>query len=173
MTGLYNIPLFSLSEGHQTFDFKIGNKFFADFKESEIREGELVAVAGIVKSRVCIDLTIRITGSVRICCDRCLDMYSQLVECENHILIRQGEYWDDSDPEILIVPHNEKELDISQLLYEYIHLSLPLRRIHPDDKEGYCGCDPEMIKELKKHVVKRNEAGDSIWTDLKKILNNN
>jgi len=172
MTGLYCIPLFGLSEGHHSFDFEIGNRFFEGFAESEIKEGELTAVAGLDKNQSCIDLTIRITGRVKVCCDRCLDMYMQVIDCENHIVIRPGKYWDDSDPEILVVPSDEQELDLSQLFYEYIHLALPLRRIHPDDSEGKSGCDPEMIKELNKHIVKNN-IEESIWTELKKLLNNN
>jgi len=173
MTGLYVIPLFGLSEGHHSFDFEIGNAFFDGFAESEIKEGELRAVAGIDKSSTCIDLTIRISGSVKVCCDRCLEMYMQSIECENHIIIREGNSFDDSDPDILFVPHNEKDLDISQLLYEYIHLALPLRRIHPDDSEGHSGCNPDMIKLLDKHIINKTNNGDSRWNELKKLLNNN
>ncbi|MGQ9620996.1 MAG: YceD family protein [Bacteroidales bacterium] len=173
MTCLYVIPLFGLGEGHHIFDFKIGNQFFDGFAESEIKEGELVAVAGIDRGPSCIDLTIKITGNVKVCCDRCLDMYLQPIECENHIVIKPGKYMDDSDPDILVVPPDEKELDLSQLLYEYIHLALPLRRVHPDTNEGKCGCNPDMIKELNKHIINNNGSGNFIWAELKKLLNKN
>jgi len=173
MTGLYVIPLFGLSEGHHSFDFEIGNTFFDGFAESEIKEGDLRVVAGIDKSSTFIELTIRITGSVKVCCDRCLEMYMQSIECENHLIIREGTSFDDSDPDIMFVPHNEKELDISHLLYEYIHLALPLRRIHPDESEGHSGCNPDMIKILDKHILNKTNTGDSRWNELKKLLNNN
>ncbi len=173
MTGLYVVPLFGLSEGHHVFDFKISDKFFDDFEESEIKEGELDVEAVLDRSHTCIDMTLTITGNVRVACDRCLEMYSQPIDCRNHIIIRQGENHDDTDPDILIVPYDEKELDISQLIYEFIHLALPLRRIHPDDQEGHSGCDPEMIKELDKHLINRNDPDNDIWSELRKLLNNN
>lgn len=173
MTGAYIIPLFGLSEGHHTFDFEIGNRFFEGFAESEIKEGELTAVAGIKKNSSCIDITVRITGSVLISCDRCLDMYPQAIDCTNHFIVKAGQYPDDSDPDIMTIAPEQKELDMSQLFYEYIHLALPLRRVHPDNADGTSGCDPEMIEELNKHIVNDNNGQDSTWDDLKKLLNNN
>ncbi len=173
MTGLYVIPLFGLSEGRHVFDFKIGNRFFDDFEESEIKEGELDVETVIDRCRTYIDLTLTITGSVRVSCDRCLEMYSQPIDFKNHIIIRQGESLDDTDPDILTVPYDLKEFDLSHLLYEYIHLALPLRRIHPDDPEGKSGCNPEMLKELNKHLINKSESENTIWSELRKLLNNN
>ena len=31
---------------------------------------------------------------------------------------------------------DEHELDIKQYLYEFIHLALPIQRVHPEDKDG-------------------------------------
>ena len=173
MTRLYTIPLFGLKEGDYTFDFRIGNDFFDCFEESEIKEGSLTAIAVIVRSPSCIFLTIKISGNVLISCDRCLDMYMQKIECENHLIIKSGNMPDDSDPDILIVPFGENELDLSQLFYEYIHLALPLRRIHPDKIDGKSGCNPEMIKELNRHTTTENMYEKTNWNELNKLLKNN
>ncbi|HCI55245.1 MAG TPA: DUF177 domain-containing protein [Bacteroidales bacterium] len=173
MTRLYTIPLFGLKEGDYTFDFIIGNDFFDRFEESEIKEGSLTATAGLIRYPSCIILTIKISGNVKICCDRCLDMYMQKIECENHLIIKSGVLFDNTDPDILIVPFGENELDLSQLFYEFIHLALPLRRIHPDDIYGKSGCNPEMIKELDKHVVTENIYEKTNLNELNKLLKNN
>jgi len=90
MSGLYNIPLSGLKEGRHTFDFEIGKEFFEDFEESEIKEGSLKAYVGMEKRSSHLDLQIRIAGSVMICCDRCLEMFSKPLDCENRLLVKLG-----------------------------------------------------------------------------------
>ncbi|NMC39552.1 MAG: DUF177 domain-containing protein [Bacteroidales bacterium] len=170
MTGLYTIPLIGLKEGKHTFEFGIGNKFFDGFEESEIKEGELRAVVLLEKGSACINLRIVISGAVKISCDRCLEYFLQKIECENSLIVKAGNDTDNGDPEILFVPFASHELDLSQLFYEYIHLSLPLRRIHPDGKEGQSGCNPDMIARLENH---RAENENIQMSELKKLLNNN
>jgi uncharacterized protein len=173
MSGLFIIPISGLKEGHHLYDFEIGDKFFEEFEESEIKEGKLSVVAELDKRSSHFDLIIKITGEVRICCDRCLEMFFQPVNCENRLLIKFGKQWDDSDPDIITVPADEHELDIKQYLYEFIHLDLPIKRVHPLDENGTSTCNPEMLKKLEQHVVNVDRMNDPRWDELKKLINNN
>jgi uncharacterized metal-binding protein YceD (DUF177 family) len=173
MSGLYTIPIGGLKAGHHNFTFKIGNTFFDLFEESEIKEGELFAVIVIEKSPSHIDLDVKISGKVRICCDRCLEMFDHPVECENRLLVNFGEEKDESDPEIITLPRDENELDLKQFLYEYICLALPIQRIHPDNEKGESTCDPSMLQKLKEYLVEEEVKSDPRWDELKKLINNN
>ena len=173
MSGLYTIPLGGLKEGRHTYDFEIGNKFFEQFEESEIREGDLKVIAELDKRSSHYDLLIRIVGSVRIDCDRCLEKYDQSLESENRLLIKTGKEWDDSEPDLLTIPADEYELNISQYIYEFVHLALPLKRIHPEDKKGNSTCDPGMLQKLREHVIDTEKKGDPRWDELKKLMNDN
>jgi len=173
MSGLYSIPIGGLKVGHHNFTFEIGNTFFDLFEESEIKEGELLAVIVIEKSPSHIDLDVRISGKVRICCDRCLEMFDHPVECENKLLVNFGDEKDESDPEIITLPRDENELDLKQYLYEYICLALPIQRIHPDNEKGESTCDPSMLRKLNEHLVEEEVKSDPRWDELKKLINNN
>ncbi len=72
MSGLYTIPVSGLKEGRHCFDFEIDKEFFDQFEESEVKEGTLIAIVEADKRSSHIDLSIRIDGTVRISCDRCL-----------------------------------------------------------------------------------------------------
>jgi uncharacterized protein len=173
MSGTYTIPLGGLKEGRHTIDFEIGNEFFERIEESEVKEGSLIAHVEIDKSTTHIDLIIRISGSVRICCDRCLEMYFQPVNWESRLLVKFGKSIDDTDPDIILVPSAEHELDLQQQFYEFIHLALPIKRVHPDDKNGNSTCDPEMLKKLEEFIVEDEIENDSRWDELKKLMNDN
>ncbi|NMC37740.1 MAG: DUF177 domain-containing protein [Bacteroidales bacterium] len=173
MSGLYLIPIGGLKKGYHSFEFEIGNSFFDQFEESEIKEGKLTAVVELVKSASLIEMVVKITGSVKICCDRCLEMFDEPVSCENRLLVKFGKNSDDTDPEIITLPHDEHELDMRQYFYEYIHLALPIKRIHPDDDDGNSRCDPEMLSRLKEHLVDEESRADPRWDELRKLMINN
>jgi uncharacterized protein len=173
MSGSYTIPLIGLKEGLHTIDFEIDKEFFEQFEESEVKEGSLVAVVQIDKRSSHADLVIRISGSVRISCDRCLEMFFHPVDCENRLLVNFGKNMDDIDPDIISVPADENELDLKQHIYEYVHLALPIRRVHPDDKNGNSTCDPVMLKKLEELIVEEEKEIDPRWDELKKLMNDN
>ncbi len=173
MSGNYCIPIGGLKEGIHTFDFIISREFFEQFEESEVREGKLTVKIEADKRSSLLDLVIKIKGTVNIPCDRCLKVFQHPLGCENRLLVKSGRVPDDSDPDIITVPFDENELDLTQFLYENILLALPIQRVHPDDKNGNSTCDPEMIKKLKEHVINEEEKNDPRWDDLKKLMNNN
>jgi len=112
MSRSYTIPLSGLKEGHHTIDFEIDKEFFEQFEESEVKEGSLIANIEMGKRSSHSDLVIRISGRVRISCDRCLDLFFHQVVCENRLLVNFGKSMDDIDPDILSVPVDEPELDL-------------------------------------------------------------
>jgi uncharacterized metal-binding protein YceD (DUF177 family) len=174
MSGVYIIPLSGLKEGLHTFDFEIGNEFFEDFEESEIKEGRLSSVVELVKRSSHLELSVKISGTVLVSCDRCLEMFDWPIESENRLLVKLGKSISDDDPDIISLPSDEHELDIKQYLYEYIHLALPIKRVHPDDRNGKSTCNPEMLKKLRELLVdeENEQTTDPRWDELKKLMNN-
>jgi uncharacterized protein len=173
MSGRYTIPLSGLKEGRHIIDFEIDKEFFEQFEESEVKEGSLIANIGLDKRSSHSDLAIRISGNVKICCDRCLEMFFHPVECENRLLVKFGKTIEDIDPDILSLPVGEHELDLQQHIYEFIMLALPIKRVHPNDKNGKSTCDPVMLKKLDELIVDEEPETDPRWDELKKLMNDN
>jgi uncharacterized protein len=173
MSGLFSIPVGGLKVGQHTFDFEINNTFFDQFEGSEIKEGLLQVTVEADKRASHIDLVIVINGVVSLLCDRCLGQMSQPVECTNRLLVKFGKTHDESDPEIITMPAEEYELNMEQYFYEYILLALPIKRVHPDNKNGKSTCDPDMLNRLKEHIVGEEAGTDPRWDELKKLMNNN
>ncbi len=173
MSCSYTIGLSGLKEGRHSIDFEIDNKFFENFEESEIREGNLFANVELEKRSSHTDLLIRISGKVKVCCDRCLEMFFYPVESESRLLVKFGKKIEDCDPDIISLTTDENELDLQQYFYEYIHLALPIKRVHPDDQDGNSTCDPAMLKKLKELIVEDENEIDPRWDELKKLMNDN
>ena len=173
MSGSYTIPLSGLKEGHHTIDFEIDKKFFEQFEESEVKEGSLIANVEIDKRSTHLDMIIRISGGVRISCDRCLEPFLQPIQSENRLLVKFGKSIDDIDPDIISVPADEHEMDLQQHIYEFIMLALPIKRVHPADKKGNSTCDPVMLKKLEELIIEEEKVNDPRWDELKKLMNDN
>jgi uncharacterized protein len=174
MSGSYILKIGGLKEGHYHEEFKIGKEFFEQFEESEIKEGALVAIVDMEKRISHIDMVIKISGEMKVACDRCLAMFMYPINCTNRLIVNfQNDQMEDSDPDIISVPSDEEELDLKQHFYDFVILSLPIRRVHPLDNKGKSTCDPEMLRKLNKLIIEEEKVTDPRWDELKKLMNNN
>lgn len=172
MSGLYTIPLNGLKDGSYSYDFEMGSDFFAGYEGSQIGECKLKLKVVLEKVSAHYNLRLVLTGSVLVTCDRCLGEYWLETESENRLVVKTGEEYDDSDAELLIIPAGLSELDLSQLIYDYSHLALPIRRVHPDGPGGKSQCDPEMLKRIA-NVGEANDENRPEWDKLKELLHKN
>ena len=83
-----------------------------------------------------------------------------------------NEFFED-DPDVLSLSSDEHELDLMQHFYEFIHLALPIQRIHPENDLGESTCDPVMIQKLREHLVDEKRGTDPAWDELRKLMNDN
>lgn len=173
MQGIYSIPLTGLKEGNHLYDFKIDSNFFASFEKSEIHEAELDVICNLIKCSSHMEITIKITGTVSLICDRCLDLYIQEFSTDNTILVKHGEQWEGVDDEVIMIPCGESEFKLDQLIYEFAHLGLPLKKMHPDDEYGNSTCNPAMLKKLEQHLTGEGRISDPRWAELEKLKNIN
>jgi len=170
---LYSIPLAGLKEARYTYEFRIGYDFFEAFEGSEIKRGEFTAVVVLQKCSTHLELDIVINGRAEVVCDRCLDPFFIPVSSANRLFVRQGKEWDEDDPDMITMPLDEHEIDLGQFFYEYIHLALPIKRIHPDDVNGNSTCNPDMIRKLSDHLLHGEAHANPRWDDLRKLTGNN
>ena len=96
------------------------------------------------------------------------DVFPSLIDSENRLLVKFGKSIEDIDPDILSVPTDEHELDLQQQIYEFIMLALPIKRVHPVDKNGKSTCDPVMLKKLEELIIEEEKENDPRWDELKK-----
>ena len=69
-----------------------------------------------------------------------------------------------------MVPIGENHFDISPFIYEFIHLSLPVRRVHPENEFGENICDAEIIRRLED--LSTSSGPDPRWEALAQLKKN-
>ena len=170
----YELRFSELKEDTETFEFVLGESFFKVFQSSEWEQGRIKAQVKAQRRPDGITLVISLKGMLDVVCDRCLDVYSHKVNCKEQLFLKFGQKEEEIDANILIVSKDDNKMDLSHIFYEYILLTIPVKKVHPVDGKGVSGCNKEMIEELNKHMI-QNESGqtDSRWDDLKKLLDKN
>jgi uncharacterized metal-binding protein YceD (DUF177 family) len=113
-------------------------------------------------------------GEVEVQCDRCLETFLTPVESRQTIFVKLGENPGEIEDDVIMIHKDDHEVEVGQLMYEFILLSLPYRRIHPEDENGQPTCDPEMIRQLEDHAGSSDEdhGTDPRWDALKGIIGN-
>ena len=163
-----------LKEGEHNFEYKIDNKFFNHFEYDEYNDADLDVKVVLNKKATLLELHFIVSGSVNINCDLTNEPFNQVIENDFNLVVKFGNEYNDDNEEILIIPHSEYEINISQYIYELIVLSVPLKRVHPGVIDG--SLNSEILNKLEELSPKgleektENEEIDPRWNTLKKLL---
>ena len=172
----YDIAFKGLAEGLHDFEFQIDDSFFEHFEESLIDRGEVKIEVTFEKRSSFLKLHFKIKGWVELVCDRCLDNYRQKVKHKTEMFVKFGETDFEEGENVIWVLPEEHHINLAQLIYEFTMLSIPLRHIHPKNKNGERDCNKEMLKKLKNYMnaeSKDETQVDPRWEALKNLGNNN
>ena len=142
------VPLNGLAPGGTLFRWHAEGQFFSGFENSEILDADLVVSVKAEKSGRFAGLDLSIEGTVVVECDRCLGDLTLPVSVQRAFSVNFGNAGeaaqsDEGEREILMLPETDTDLDLSQVIYDYVCTSLPLSRVHPEGE-----CDPETVKYL-------------------------
>lgn len=163
------IQIKGLQIGKHTYEFPVDGSFFSNFENSQILDADLNAGLELEKGSGWMNLHCSITGSVTVECDRCLDNLELPMDFEATVAIKSAAADDDPQDEgFIIMDPAEGELDLSQFIYDYVCIHLPLQKVHPEGT-----CNPEMIKKLAevKFENREEQAGEnSPFGGLKALL---
>lgn len=167
----YAIPFKGLKEGKHDFNFVVDNSFFEQFESSEVKRGLVNVQVELIMHSQFLELQFDINGKITINCDRCLEPFVIRITHQAMLYIRFGEKTLEQSDELLILGDSENEVPLDQLLFEYIHLALPIQRIHPEI-DGISGCNPEMMEKLNAHDADdtENASEDPRWEKLKGLI---
>lgn len=169
----YNIEFKGLGEGKHEFDYQVGKPFFELFENRLVEEGDVQVKVVLDKHSSFLELHLKFGGMVVLTCDRCLEPFNQKIKGKASLFVKFGETESEEGEDVIWLHPEDHQLNVAQLIYEYITVSIPLRHVHPAGRDGSEGCDPEMLKKLEEYTRPEPEGTDERWNELKKLLNNN
>ena len=170
----FSIPFTGLKIGKHQFDFEIDNSFFDAFEYSLVKKGELKVDVELDKQETMLILRIHIAGTIKLDCDKCLSEFNAPLDITERQIVKFAEDELESDDlEIIMLSKKESSLDIAEILYEFITVSVPYIKICEQNGDG-AQCDKEMIERLESlanpsQQEENTTNDDPRWEALKKL----
>ena len=172
MNDNFIIPLNGLAAGENRFSWHAGKEFFEAFENTEILDADLDVSVMVEKSGRYVGVDCDVEGSVSVECDRCLEELEMPVNLDILLSVKFGDAessdeTQEGEREVIFLPVDNTELDMKQVVYDYVCLSLPLQRVHEEGE-----CNPDAVKYLEGQEVKEvsEEADKNPFAALKGLF---
>jgi uncharacterized metal-binding protein YceD (DUF177 family) len=164
------IRIAGLKEGEHRQAFEIKDKFFEAYEQSEVKTGSFIVNTLVMLRGLDRKLTINIEGTItNLLCDYCAQKLEWPISITSNFVIKESEKETESTDEVIYVLPNQYQLQINQLIFEMINLSIPSKRTHTKSEQGEGKCDKEMLELMEKYATKTKQEIDPRWEVLNKL----
>ena len=151
----FDIDLKALTDEVTPLSWELDDQYFESLEDVQVQGGSLHVSGSIRKTVGFFELSLHTDGTVRIPCDRCLDMMDQPIEADLRMIVKLGSEYREDD-EVITVDENEGVLHVAWFLYESIALAVPIQHVHqPGD------CNDAMMRVLEEHSAARSSDADA------------
>ena len=170
----YEVVFSGLKNGKHEFRFEVDKAFFELFEtEQEFTNPRIVADVLMDKHTTFLEFWITTKGLVTLVCDISSEEFDYPIENEIKVLVKFGEEYDDSDEDVITIPSTDHAFNLSQLIYEDVILSIPMKKVSPNVDEK----DLEILDKYSPKETESEETGDEEidprWEALKKLKDKN
>ena len=164
----HTVRISGIKDGNHEDFFDINGEFFESFVNSDVTNCEIKIISVLMKDGNKLKLNLGLKGKIyNLLCDLCASEITISVDNSISVLLHENEEGIDNTDEIIYIKPNQHEIDVSQLIYEGIVLSIPSKIEHRG--KGNNKCDNEMKVLLDKYAEKTEDRNDPRWDKLNKL----
>jgi uncharacterized metal-binding protein YceD (DUF177 family) len=164
----HTISFSGLKDGHHHFGLELAQDFFEATGEEEFLGGQVHVDVDLDKSATMLVTHIHTQGTVTVSCDRCNTPMAMAVDgAQRQIFALGGEEGLD-DEELVSLPADAHQVNLTHYIYECLRLAMPLRHVHAEGQ-----CDPDAERALARLATDTEHAPDPDprWAALQQLKN--
>ena len=168
----YSINIVGLSNKEHHFQYEIGDEFFRKYGTDIVSHGKFVVDLLLTKHETFIETEFKIKGVAHLTCDRSLEPFDYPIETKDKIVFKYGDEYQEMTEEIIVIPRDTATLELGQYMYEFISLSVPLKKLHPkfNDEADDDASEGKIVYTSGPSDEKKDEEEiDPRWNILKKL----
>ena len=161
------VSIQNLKQGLSSFSEKISSDFI-DKQYSHYYPNDLNVSVELDKIERDFRLQIEIKSIARFECDRCLNEYDSQIDLHQEQIYKTGAAVQDTSEDIIMLPVDALEIDITDILNEMLILNHPIKMLCKEDCFGIC---PDCGTNLNENKCQCNENHtDARWDELRKLI---
>ena len=170
----YDIAFVGLKPGIHEFEYAINDKFFVEYQEQDFRNCVAQVKLTLEKNTGFMLLKFEVGGRSEVICDRCGNHLPLELWDEFNIVVKMVEDPDEmneqeEDPDVYYISRGESHLNVSDWIYEFINLSIPMQRMCSEEEMGGPHCNKEVLAMLKSMDVQNTKPENPLWKGLDKF----
>jgi uncharacterized metal-binding protein YceD (DUF177 family) len=176
----YDVEIQGLKLEKYVFEYESGSEFFEALEQDLIQSGHFKTILTLEKTSTMLILDFQIVGHVELICDRSLEDFKEPINIKERLIVKFGDHNEELSDEIVLLKHETPRLNVAQPIFDYMALSLPMKRLHPrfrtendgdDDTEGVLVFSSGQEPEQDDQPNIEKPAADPRWEALKKLKN--
>lgn len=168
----YQIPFVGLKDGVHSYEFVITDRFFESFESAAISSCDLKSAITLHKvDQNNLTLSVNLNGWIQVSCDRCMVPLMEQLDTSHQVQIKLTDdamLLNTDEVDILYLPSSTTVLELDQLFYEYMHLSIPITSTCDNKEFDQMPCDSQILKFLNGEKNKEKSA-DPRWAALEQL----
>lgn len=153
----YRIPFVGLAWGLHYFNYEVDDHFFQAFEGGLVSKGRVFVDLALEKRERVMTLTFDIGGQVHTDCDRCLAPLNLPIHGHFKVYVKTGRETQSEDEDVIIISPEATHLELSQHIYEFIQLSLPMLRGCEEVALPNRPCNWEVLRRLENNSSEDSE----------------
>jgi uncharacterized metal-binding protein YceD (DUF177 family) len=162
----YTIEIYGLQNKQHFYEFISGDSFFEELEQEIIESGYFKTTLTLDKSETMLMLHFHIQGTVNVICDRSLEVFSEPIDLKERLIFKYGDHNEVLTDEIEVIKQSSTQLNISNHIFDFIALSLPMKKLHPRFRTDEAA---DEILVYSSSNIEEPEAIDPRWSGLGKL----
>lgn len=174
----FEIAFVGLKTGVHEFNYELNDQFFIEKGAEDLTNVSASIKLELEKNTGFMLLKFEVGGRTDVTCDRCGNPLKMDLWDEFKMLVKLVDNADEmnqqeEDPDVFYLSRTESHLDLSNWLYEFVLLSIPMQRMCSREEMGGPQCNNEVLEKLKEMEARTVEHNaKSIWKGLDKFKDN-
>ncbi len=165
----FTIPYKGMGSGIHNLEFDVHSDFFKAFEASHLDNGEFKVLVEMDKRHDSSVFSFDIEGNTKTNCDRCLESISLPMYGTFTLHVKHSTEGESTD-EIMYIHPETSTLNLSQVIYEFVLLCMPLVKIYDCENDEQPPCNLTILEKLdqeEEQEKEENKTKNGIWDSLK------
>jgi len=170
----FDIAFVGLKPGIHEYEYNVADKFFTEYGEQDFKNCTAQIKLSLDKQNGFMLVRFEVGGKLELSCDRCgnhlpLDLWDEF-----RIMVKMVDDADvmnnqEEDPDVYYISRGESHINVSDWIYEFINLSIPMQRMCDEEEIGGPYCNKEVLAMLKKMDVQNSQPTNPLSKGLEKF----
>ncbi|MCD8540136.1 MAG: DUF177 domain-containing protein [Leadbetterella sp.] len=169
----YDILIHGLEDKNHEYEFEGADAFFQEFEQDIVEGGRFKANVLLEKNASLIRVNLDITAQLRLQCDRSLEFFEEEFSTHATHIFKFGGSTAEVSDELEVIPFGTHKINIANLLFDYILLQVPMKKLHPKFRAEDTPEEGTMVYQDPNFTEEKEEIQDPRWAALINLKNKN